>query len=85
MAVLFRQTNIMWVGFFVASRIVEWWAATEPKEAQHSFLSQVVSFMAFCAKNALRIVATFWPFVMLAGSFSVFLHWNEYSVTVGSL
>jgi alpha-1,2-glucosyltransferase len=68
-AVAFRQTNIVWVFFAVAERIL--------LDSRCQKDSEILPFFAFCWKNKLIIIQKFKWFLLLAGSFVLFVFLNR--------
>ncbi|KAF0982571.1 hypothetical protein FDP41_011501 [Naegleria fowleri] len=80
-AVLFRQSNIIWAFWIVVSYLVEQLEKRENFEEQ-SLISQIWIFIKAIFANFSRILIQFWSFVLLAIIFILFVVWNG-GLTVG--
>lgn len=91
LAVLFRQTNIIWVLFSAASLLVELYEARKKDYYPTAHLSatgplpdprDLFGFVKFCFHRLPSIVSVFYPVILVGGMFAAFLVWNG-SITVG--
>lgn len=88
-AVFVRQTNIVWIGFVVASTLLEANDGTlnisqrEPKQRHESNLfTAIFQFIEYCIQSWRVILRAFWSHLMVAIIFVCFLIKNG-SITVG--
>ncbi|CAI5730465.1 unnamed protein product [Hyaloperonospora brassicae] len=74
-AVLFRQTNIVWVGF-VAGTVVVRYAELAHSTFIYGFPKIVMNFIRVVVSNLPSILLIVWPFVVIVAGFVVFLLMN---------
>ncbi|KAG5267959.1 hypothetical protein AALO_G00227850 [Alosa alosa] len=91
-AILFRQTNVVWVGFcagtVVAQRMDETWLAEQTKKRDQrmptvplsvSGAKQLARFLwefATAPANLAAVVTATWPYLLVAVGFAGFVAWN---------
>jgi alpha-1,2-glucosyltransferase len=71
-AVLFRQTNVVWVGLVAALCVLD----------DHGASATLTSFAAFVVRNVPLVARRCWPFLVLAAAFGAFVLLNG-SIVVG--
>jgi len=75
LAVLMRQSNIIWAFWIVLSTMVDDFELDQRR-------SGFYAFVMYCLTNIANIIRKFWSFVVLAVLFVGFVYWNE-GLTVG--
>jgi len=84
MSVVFRQTNIVWIGFVALSSILRKYDAFElagHSKKEGSF--PLFGFINFLLRNLISILITHVPYILVAGCFGIFLWKNGGNITVG--
>ncbi|EFC45755.1 alpha-2-glucosyltransferase [Naegleria gruberi] len=81
-AVLFRQSNIIWAFWIVLSSIIESFESTDVEFSSGSIFTQSRKFIGGCLTNFFSILIKFWSFALLAIGFLAFVKWNN-GLTVG--
>jgi alpha-1,2-glucosyltransferase len=84
-AIVFRQTNVIWVAFGAASTLITLYETSSKQineEGSFPTPGQLIGFVKFGLSNLPSIILVFWPVLLAGGAFAVFLLWNG-SITVG--
>jgi alpha-1,2-glucosyltransferase len=80
LAVLFRQTNIIWVFFAVAVSIIQ----NFEKDREITNASNPLNFINYIMKNITSICSKYALFILIGLMFIVFAIWNK-GIVVGKI
>ena len=81
-AVLFRQTNIIWVGFAAASSIVRYLVNKNQYDDSGNIFKDVISLIQGCFRNFKNVVNIALPYVLVLIAFIIFVVKNN-GIVVG--